>query len=343
MGSVTGLPRKYKRDPFFRTEVNIVFLQVLFSFAVITVMGAALALLYQSTLTSIIAHVQETILNAPRAGVTSLPIPTFKDVQSNYLLGIIAAAVGTAIVFGYLIARIALAPTRNALTSQKRFIGNVAHELRTPLSIIKTNTEVHLFEAAVSESARELHASTLEEIDRISNIINNLLTLNTLVRGEHIEFTEVDLGEVADEALKKLLPLARQKKISITKKAAEVLLVRGNRTALEQIAINILKNALAYTPQNGTVTISLLHEEGMVLLSISDSGVGIAEQDLPHIFEPYYRGDSSRTRATGGSGLGLAIVSELVQLHGGTIQIQSTLGHGTTVTVSIPSHTKERK
>lgn len=341
----TGYARKYQFDPFFRTEVNIIALQVLFSFAIIALIGAALALLYQSTLAEIIANTQSNILNAPNLKQDHLiPIPSFADVQSGWFLLIVGIGALITIGFGYVITRTALAPTKNALASQKQFIGNIAHELRTPLSIIKTNTEVRMFDTAISDDARELHQGTLEELDRISEIINNLLSLDTLVRPGGLEFTQIDLGTVIEKMVGSLSEFARRKKISVTTRLSDFRRVSGNEIALEQVVLNILKNAISYTPEEGHVSIAVEPDyRGSVILTIQDSGIGIPEKDLFKIFEPFYRGSASRTRHDGGSGLGLAIVSELVRIHGGEISVRSILKRGTTVTVSLPAAEKRAK
>jgi len=340
---VTGYARKYRFDPFFRTEANIVGLQILFSLAIMALMGAALTLLYQSALASIIARTQLDILNAPKLNQDHIiPVPSLADVQSGWLFIIIGIGVLVTIGFGYVIIRTALAPTKNALASQKQFIGNIAHELRTPLSIIKTNTEVRLFDSDVPDAARELHVSTLEELDRVSEIINNLLSLDTLVRPGGLTFSQIDLGTVVDKEIHTLSEFARRKKISVTSRISDFRTVYGNETALEQVVLNIVKNAISYTPQGGQVSIAVEPDHrGSVILTIEDTGIGIPEKDLLKIFEPFYRGSASRSRHDGGSGLGLAIVSELVRLHGGRISVRSVLKRGTTVIVSLPAGEKK--
>jgi signal transduction histidine kinase len=262
---------------------------------------------------------------------------TFLLISTNELLITSLVFLGIAALFGYIISYIALKPTRDALASQKQFIGNVAHELRTPLSIIKTNIEVALLEGRLDSKLREALLGNVDELDRTSDIINNLLSLNTLLNPERVEFTNVDLGDVVDAALVKLSALAHQKNIKLFITRAEFLLVSGNSTALEQVAMNLIKNAIIYTPQGGRVDISIApNYYGHIELRIRDTGIGISREDIFHVFEPFYRADRSRARAHGGSGLGLTIVSELVKLHRGKITIQSTEKQGTTVVVSLP-------
>ena len=261
----------------------------------------------------------------------------------NFVLIAAGIALLTAI-FGYLLARLTLAPTRNALESQKIFIGNVAHELRTPLSIIKTNTEVTLFDESLPQDARDTLTSTVEELDRISDIINNLLSLNVLVRPEKIAFGNVDISVVVDRVLAHLSGFTQRKNIQISVEKSEYATVWGNLTALEQIVMNVMKNAANYTPEGGTIKAHVTPDyRGHIVVTIEDSGIGIREQDLLHIFEPFYRADTSRTRGSGGSGLGLAIVSELVKLHRGSITIKSSPGHGTSVAITLPCGRTEHK
>jgi two-component system heavy metal sensor histidine kinase CusS len=252
-------------------------------------------------------------------------------------------------IFGYIVAQITLWPARNSLTSQKQFIGNVAHELRTPLSIIKTNAEVALLDPSVPKEIRETLEDTIEELDRTSDIINNLLSLSNLTRPGRIPFTPVDLSELAENVAQKYEGLARRADLRVTVRRSPRARVWGNATALEQILGNLLKNAITYTPSGGQVSVTVApYSHRMIELSVQDSGIGISRSDLFRIFEPFYRADQSRARfelkgrrSHSGSGLGLAIVSELLKLHQGKIAIKSAVGRGTNVTILIPAASKD--
>ncbi len=244
--------------------------------------------------------------------------------------------IGTAI-FGYLIAQLALRPTRMALESQKQFVSNVAHELRTPLSIIKTNAEVALFSEPEGTKTHTMLLGTVEELDRISDIINNLLSLSAVVRPGRLSMGAIALPDVVARAIGNLKDFAAKRRMEIQVMADEVPAVWGNAGALEQIVMNLVKNALAYSREGAPpvlVRISSDHH-GHVELSVEDEGVGIAEDDLPRVVEPFYRGDPSRTRRASGSGLGLTIVNELLKLHEGKMRIRSTPGRGTKVLVTL--------
>ena len=236
---------------------------------------------------------------------------------------------------------------RDILESQKLFISNVAHELRTPLSTIKTSSEVALLDDRLSKDTKRTFGEILEEANRISEIINNLLSLNTLTRPERIPFSSVDLAPLAEGAVRRHQALARERGIRMLLRKEPGALVWGNAVALEQIMTNLIKNALSYTAQNarGTVTVTVRPEppahEGdapLVLFAVADTGVGISQEDLSRIFEPFYRADTSRVRRIkqSGTGLGLTIVNEMVRTHRGRIRIESQKRKGTTVSVYLP-------
>ena len=301
----TALQEKYRTDLFSRTTINIGILSVGF---VLACLGAfALALWVQSAAWFVFVGI---------------------------LLIIMASSA--------LLARILLKPVRDTLHYQKLFISNVAHELRTPLSTIKTSTEVALLDEKLPRSLQKIHLDVLEELNRISEIINNLLSLNTLTRPERIEFKNVDLGDLIDTTVRHLQPLARERNIEMVVKKDNYRIVWGNSVALEQVMTNVVKNAISYTPKgiNGIVTISIQPDyKGSIVFSVVDTGIGISQEDLFHIFEPFYRADTSRVRniSKSGSGLGLTIVNEIVRVHHGKINIQSAPRRGTTVSVILPS------
>jgi two-component system phosphate regulon sensor histidine kinase PhoR len=301
---VTGLQERYTHDLYFRTAVHITAVQ----------MGFVLVAMC-------------TLFIASR--------------YTNEALLIFVLVVAVAIFFGVLLTRFSLGPARKTLTNQKLFISNVAHELRTPLSTIKTSSEVALLDDRLASGTKQTFSEIIEELNRISEIINNLLSLNTLTRPERMQFMNVDLGPMVEEVVRRYSNLARQRKIKMKVHKEVGAIVWGNRAALEQVMMNLVKNALSYTPENanGTVTVSLRPDgEGMILFSVADSGIGISQEDLFHIFEPFYRADTSRVRKIEktGSGLGLTIVNEMVRAHHGKINIESKRRKGTTVTVHLP-------
>lgn len=248
------------------------------------------------------------------------------------------ALFGVALLAGVALVYLTTAPVRQSLRNQKLFISNIAHELRTPLSIIKTTSEVALLDPGLSRDTKRSYTEIIEELNRISEIINNLLSLNNLTRPERARFINVDLGAVLDEVAESLRPLARERGVTFTSRSEAGSIVLGNRSALTQVAHNIIKNGILFTPKGGSVAVRLRPEESRVILEVRDSGMGMSEEELRHIFEPFYRADSSRNRATEhtGSGLGLTIAQEMVRAHHGSITIDSAKRKGTTVVVLLP-------
>lgn len=303
-------------------------------------MVLSLSLLYEDVLQNLIYSISQTLQSG------GVPTPedaasAARELEYAKQKNMLYAATGILImaaIFGWLITRLALTPTRDALSSQKQFVGNIAHELRTPLSIIKTNTEVALMDDKLGKDMRETLTSNVEELDRISDIINNLLSMNMLLRPEKIRFENVDLAQTVDRVKSALADLAEHKRIALSASVPERWSVWGNPSGIEQIVMNVAKNAINYTPPGGAVTVSVEPpKDKQIAIVVEDNGVGISEKELARIFEPFYRGDSSRNRRSGGgSGLGLAIVSELVKLHKGRIIIRSAPGRGTVVTVTLP-------
>jgi len=286
----------------------------------------------QTVLDGLIAGVKKGGVFTTESIVNSVQIVKAKNFF--YFFGI---TLSVTLVFSYIIAKITLTPTRDALKSQKRFVSDIAHELRTPLSIIKTNSEVLLLDGSGDSRTRKIFKNNVEELDRASAIINNLLTFSSLVQPERLQFTHVNMGEVVDYTVKKLDELAKKKEIHLVVKKVSPMSVLGNTVALEQIVMNLLKNAINYNKVGGLVTVKVEPDyRGHIVLSVEDNGVGISQKDLLHIFEPFYRAEPSRNRQSGSSGLGLTIVSELVKLHSGRISVRSHLRHGTVVTIFLP-------
>lgn len=332
-----GFVNKYRTNLFFRTEFNIITLQVIFALLLLGLFGVALHYLYEDVAQTIIQGVMDSLLANPTPVDASVIIQNLEYVRTRSLVIVVTLLVMSTIIFGYIVARVTLRPTRDALSSQKRFIGNIAHELRTPLAVIRTTTEVNLLDTSLDEALAKDLRSNIDELDRISDIINNLLSLNTIMKSEPLRFETIDMKDIITHICsKKLHKLSERRSITLVLQTPPGCMLQGNRSALEQIATNIIKNAIAYSQPGGTVEISTVSNEKTIDIIVKDNGIGISQKDLFHVLEPFYRADESRARREGGSGLGLAIVNELVKMHNGTLDIQSTLGVGTVVTTSFP-------
>ncbi len=338
---VTDLTDKYRYNLFYKTATNVVGLQVILALISLLVLAWGIGYAQERTLSAVSDRVVNGVFLDSSVSSQSLA-QTLETVSSETHLYAAIILIVLNVLFGLLIARFALWPTRNSLQFQKKFIGNIAHEIRTPLAIIKTNTEVALFDPKLPESVRETFDDTIVELDRISETINNLLSFDTLTRPRRMVFEPTNLCVLSRTILERHQALADSRGVRLISVIDEDCLVCGNSVALEQVVTNLVKNAVNYTPKDkgGSVTVTVAPEPGnKVMLSVKDTGIGIDQKDLFHIFEPFYRGDTSRARGigTGTSGLGLAIVNEIVRLHKGGITIRSTPGKGTEIRIILPA------
>jgi heavy metal sensor kinase len=219
----------------------------------------------------------------------------------------------------------------------KQFSIDASHELRTPLTIMRGEVEIALSHNKTQEEYREVLVSNLEEILRLSAIIDNLLTLSKADLGKQIvNFQEVDLKALIAELYEDTEILAMKKDIALTMTGNDEVAVIGDRLRLRQLFLNLIDNAIKYTPQNGTVSISIERKDDNACVKIIDSGIGIPEEDKSKIFGRFYRVDKGRSRELGGSGLGLSIAKWITELHNGIIEVESQLDKGSTFTVYLP-------
>lgn len=248
---------------------------------------------------------------------------------------------GAVLVFvgalGFWLAGRTLRPIKQVLDSQRRFIADASHELRTPLTIMKTELEVSQRREDAEGARSALYLSTFEEVERMRHLVDDLLTLSRIDSDQGpAHFSAVDLSGLTLQGVDRMGAYARSKAVTIAVQAGRPISVPGDADELRTVLINLLKNAIDYSPANGTVTMTLASSPREASLVVTDKGVGIASEDLPHVFERFFRADKSRSRRRGGSGLGLPIVESIVRRHRGHVSIQSLPGQGTIVTVSLP-------
>ncbi len=221
----------------------------------------------------------------------------------------------------------------------RQFSGDASHELRTPLTILKGETEVALLWAKTPEEFRKILESNLEEVDRMGRMIENLLTLAKSDAGEmHLERRLFSLSDMLQHLYlqTKTLGDAKGVDIRLALDVAEEIRLVGDELRLRQVFLNLITNAIKYTPTAGWVEVGLTVDGEDALITVSDSGIGIAAEHHPYIFDRFYRIDKARNREDGGSGLGLAIVKWIVIAHEGEITVNSQYGSGSTFSVRLP-------
>jgi two-component system, OmpR family, sensor kinase len=226
-----------------------------------------------------------------------------------------------------------------AFQQQARFTADASHELRTPLSIVMSHAELALRRERTVKDYRETIETCLRAAGRMKTVVEGLLTLARADAGEaRIRREPTGLDAIVSETVALLAPLAKEKNVTV-EVAAEPTEVLGDPDRLREVVGNLLGNALQYNRPAGTVHIALGPEAGEAVLTVADTGIGIPESDLPHVFERFYRVDKARSRQHGGNGLGLAIAKWVVEAHGGSITCTSREGVGTTFAVRLPRHT----
>jgi signal transduction histidine kinase len=293
---------------------------------VLSVIGIILAgmfgLIMGSRALSPLATMTDTALQITRADDLSRRIPT---------RGIVDDEVGKLITsFNNTMGRL-----EKLFATQRRFVADIGHELRTPLTVIRGN--IDLMRKVGIEDEQSLHSIELE-VDRLARLVEDLLILAQAESGKlPMDRRRVEMDTLLLEVFSQAHVLAADR-VRLEIGQIDQVLVCGDRDRLKQVVLNLVANAIKYTAQGGKVTVNLFKEEGQGVFSVKDTGAGISSEDLPHVFERFYRGDKSRSRGKDGAGfgLGLSIAYWIVRNHGGEIEVKSKPNRGSTFTVRLP-------
>jgi signal transduction histidine kinase len=250
-----------------------------------------------------------------------------------------AISVILAMFVSLILAMRALRPVRDAWEKQQAFVADASHKLRTPLAILSTNLE------AVMESPDELVSEQGEwltnmrnEITRMSKLVEELLFLARAdAKTDTFASEHFFLSDLMKKITAAFLPVARDKNIAFHREIQTDVKILGMESRVSQLLVILIDNAIKNTPEGGEIRISLSAKHGKPVVQISDTGVGISDEHLSHIFTRFYRTDSARTRDDGGAGLGLAIAKHIVEEHSGSIDVQSKVGSGTTFQITFPA------
>jgi two-component system sensor histidine kinase CiaH len=269
--------------------------------------------------------------------------PTLEELQEtkNRLLFILVFINGSILIAaggaGYFLAGRTLRPIKLMIDEQNQFITSSSHELRTPIATMRSEMEASLMEKHISDDfARELITSNLEELGTIQLMTNDLLKLALIHNPNNTSsLEELSIKELLHTAKKRVLPLAKKKEITLTTTLQEAI-VYGQKGRLVELFVILLDNAIKYSSEKTAIVIQSETVRGKTKINIADNGIGISEKDLPHIFDRFYRADTSRSQ-TEGFGLGLSIAKRIAEAHNGAIHVTSELGKGTSFIITLPA------
>ena len=259
------------------------------------------------------------------------------------LLAVLAVSIVPAVGGGYLLSGRALRPIKTAMDSQRTFIADASHELRTPVAVVRTNAELlkrHLGPDTGHTAASDQVAldDILSESDRLGRMVDQMLTLAEADAGQRtVLSSEISLNELIDEVARSMRSIAETRQMLLETRLIDDVSVNGDPGRLRELVSVLLDNAVKYADAGGRVEVALRKEHRKAIIEVSDNGPGIPRDALPHVFDRFYRVDEARSRESGGTGLGLAIARHIVDAHGGTINIESSASGGTKVTVELPA------
>jgi len=252
--------------------------------------------------------------------------------------------------FGVLLVLHDITAIRRLERMRSEFVANVSHELKTPIASVKGFAETLMGGALEDkETARSFLQIIYDESDRLDRLIGDLMELSKIESKKvPLHFSPIRLQEFLEGIVNVMRPAAGKKQIRLNLRVDEDLYIEADEDRLRQIVLNLLSNGISYTPEGGTVTTEVerigdKENYEKIRLTISDNGIGIPEKDLPRIFERFYRVDKARSRSSGGTGLGLSIVKHLVELHHGSIRVESKVGLGSRFIIELPAVQDEVK
>jgi heavy metal sensor kinase len=248
------------------------------------------------------------------------------DVESDDELGRLASTLNG------MIARL-----EEAIVKERRFVADASHELRTPLAVLQAETSLALEKPRDQDAYRHSLETVSQEVAYMSDMVGKLLVLARSDAGrELLNVQEVDIARVMAELVQDVEALAQDRGLTLRFDRLDSVTVNGDRVRLRQLFLNVLDNALRYTPSGGSVSGSVQRLDDRAVVTIGDTGMGIGAEHLPFIFDRFYRADRVRTDGEGGTGLGLSIATSIARMHGGTIEVESQVGVGTTFRILLP-------
>jgi len=274
---------------------------------------------------------------AKSQGVIEREMTILRGMEERYLQVFAVCVFSEGRAYGVILLVQDITRLRKLETLRSDFAANVSHELKTPLTVIRGFTDTLKDDAISRDDANRFIDIISIESERLSRLIDDILLLSEIENTANVPVSVTDLREGVKEALLLLDTKAKDKKIGIAVDMPEQKVwAKADKDRIKQMAINLIDNAIKYTPSEGKVSVKVYVEDNAGIIRIEDTGIGIPEENIPRLFERFYRVDKSRSRAQGGTGLGLAIVKHIVNLIGGHITVTSAVGKGSVFTVSLP-------
>lgn len=328
---VIALRRRIRNNLFEKARLQLTLLYTGITMVIIVLFSGSLFFALEKNIRDVLGGVNDISMHAKYAIFQD----NIHDVErSIVMIDIWLLFVVTAL--GYIIAGKVLEPIRQNASAQRRFLADVSHDLRTPLAIMKSESQVLLGGTTTDvKEYKKVIESNLEEIDKISRMVDDLLVIARTERLKNDNKKKIALTTLVEKLIKKMKVSAKQKDITVTLEPTTTATIEGDEQNIERVFTNILQNAIHYTKEKGSITIGITKDDSYVSVSIQDTGVGIKEEDLPHVFNRFYKAEHSRNDASG-SGLGLSIAKQIVEQHRGTIHISSQIDVGTVVTIRLP-------
>ncbi len=274
---------------------------------------------------------------AKSQGVIEREMTILRGMEERYLQVFAVCVFSEGRAYGVILLVQDITRLRKLETLRSDFAANVSHELKTPLTVIRGFTDTLKDDSISREDSNRFIDIISIESERLSRLIDDILLLSEIENAANVPFSVTDLREGVKEALMLLNTKALNKQISLkTNMSEKAVWTNAENDRIKQMAINLIDNAIKYTPSKGEVSVEVYVEDGAAVLRVKDTGIGIPEENIPRLFERFYRVDKSRSRALGGTGLGLAIVKHIINLVGGHIAVSSVVGKGSAFTVSLP-------
>lgn len=329
-----GLATNFKNNTFLKTKIKLTLYYSIILFIIVIIFSIFIYIFFINYISADlkadpeISEVQETKM----LEMATTRLRTILIFSDTGVLIIITA-------LGYFLAGKTLKPIEKAMKDQKRFVSDSAHELRTPLSIMKIGIDaVTSDKRQVLEEYRKLADDLSEEVDKLIYLSEDLMFLAQSDSGKiENRLSTIDICSICKKQVRLIKPYANKNGISIKDYTEKPCYIRGEENQIKRLIVNLLKNAIDYNKNGGKVSVAIKDVRGIINLMVSDTGIGITQDDLKHIYERFYKIDKSRSGHKSGSGLGLSIVKEIVENHKGTISISSKPEKGTVVIVRFKS------